>query len=141
MADFERPGEGDFAHDTFDQGGFALAVFAHEGHFFAAADGESGVVEHLVVAVGLAHVVGDDGKVARARSRREAQIKVRSIHFIHLNALNLSELLHAALHLHGLGGLVAEAFDEGFSVGNLLLLIGVSAHLLLDSFGMQLHVL
>ena len=50
-------------------------------------------------------------------------------------------MLDATLHLHGLGGLVAEALNEIFDVGNLFLLIFVGSQLLLTTLGTQLHKL
>ncbi len=64
---------------------------------------------------------------------------MRGIHLVHLNSFYFSQLLHAALHLHGLGGLVAEALDELLGVGYLFLLVLIGAHLLLDALAPQLH--
>ena len=44
------------------------------------------------------------------------------------------------MHLVGLGGLVAEPFDEGLCFGNLLLLVLVGPQLLLAPFGTQVDV-
>ena len=49
-----------------------------------------------------------------------------------LNSLKAFELLDSALHLHGFGGLVAEAFDELFGVVDEFLLVVVGASLLLE---------
>ena len=43
----------------------------------------------------------------------------------HLDALDLVQLLDAALHLLGLGGLIAEAIDEGFQLLDALALVAV----------------
>ena len=42
-----------------------------------------------------------------------------------LDAVDLLQFLDAALHLLGLGGLVAEAVDEGFQLLDLVLLVAV----------------
>ena len=138
MAQLEVALKGYFAHDTLDEGGLAFAVLADKGHLFAALDGEVHVVEHAVVAVVLAHVLADDGIVARARAGRELQAQAGGVDLVNLDGHNLFQLLDAALHLYGLGGLVAEALNEVLDVGNFLLLVLVGADLLLAAFGAQL---
>ena len=139
VAHLEAAGEGYLAHDAFHERRLTLAVLAHEGHLLAAADGERATVEHPVLAVGLAHVLQYQREIAGARCRREAQAQMRRVHLVHLYALYLGQLFHAALHLHGLGGLVAEALNELLRVGYLLLLVLISAHLLLDAFLPKRH--
>ena len=56
---------GHFTQDALHQRRFALAVPAYEGHLLAAADGHVHVAEHRVRAVCLAHILADDGEVAR----------------------------------------------------------------------------
>ena len=51
MADFQRARKWNFAHNAFYQGGFAFTVFAYECHFFTSANGECGIVKHLVAAI------------------------------------------------------------------------------------------
>ncbi len=96
------------------------------------------MVEDLVVSVGLADIVGYHGIVARTWGGREAEVEPRVVDLVDLYALDFGELFHAALDLHGLGGLVAETLYERLSVGNLLLLVEVCAHLLFDTFLAQL---
>ncbi len=91
-----------------------------------------------MVAICLPYPVGYYRVVARAWGRRESQVKTRGVDLIDLYALDFGELFHAALDLHGLGGLVAETLYERLSVGNLLLLVEVCAHLLFDTFLAQL---
>ena len=98
------------------------------------------MVEHLMAAVGLTDLVGNYGIVAGTRSRRKAQVEMRCVNLVNLDAVDFGKLFHAALHLHGLGGLVAEALDESLGVGNLFLLVGVSAHLLFNAFLAQLDI-
>ena len=86
-----------------------------------------------MVTVCFAELVDDEGIVAGAGCGREFEREARVVDLVDLDALDFGQLLHAALHLHGLGGLVAEALDELLGVGNLLLLVLVGAHLLLDS--------
>ncbi len=87
VSDLERAGEWDLAHDTLDKGRFALAVLAHESHFLAALYSECGMVEYLMVAVGFANIVGYDGIVARAGCRRKAEVEVRCVDLVDLDAL------------------------------------------------------
>ncbi len=131
---------GDLSHDALDERRLALAVASHEGHFLAALDGQFDVVEDDVV-VSLAHIVADDGIVARAGSRRELEVQVRVVDLLDFDGHDFLELLDAALHLHGLGGLVAEALDKGYGVLNELLLVVVGAALLLDAFGVEDDIL
>ena len=57
-----------------------------------------------------------------------------------LDALDLVELLDAALHLLGLGGLVAEAVDEGFELLDALALVAVGGLDLGAALGFLLEV-
>ena len=134
MPDFEAAGVRDFVHYAFHEGRFTLAVFAHKSHFLTAFYCKRSVVKHLMVAIAFPYIVGDDREIARTRCRREFQVEVRGVHFVHFDALYLGKLLHAALHLHGLGGLVAETFDEFFGIFDLLLLVLECAHLLFEAF-------
>ena len=149
MADFdvvaylERPRERNLVENTFDERRLALAVLADKGHFLAALDGERpGAVEDLMVAVCLADVVGDYRMVKAERGRRRGSLRLRCgcVGLVDLYALYFGELLHAALNLHGLGGLISEPFDKLLGVGNLFLLVGIGAHLLLDAFLAQLDI-
>ncbi len=92
-----------------------------------------------MAAIGLPHVFQDERKIARSRCRRKTQAEPRRVHLVHLYALYLGKLFHAALHLHGLGGFVAETFYELLRIGYLLLLVLPCAHLLLDAFLTQHH--
>jgi hypothetical protein len=56
------------------------------------------------------------------------------------DALDLVEFLDAALHLLGLGGLVAEAVDEGFELLDALALVAVSGLDLGAALGFLLEV-
>ncbi len=93
-----------------------------------------------MVAICLPYPVGYYRVVARAWGRRESQVKTRGVDLIDLYALDFGELLHAALHLHGLCGLVAEAFDEFLGVLYLFLLILIGTALLLDALLMKHHI-
>ena len=57
----------------------------------------------------------------------------RTVNVLHLDTVNLRELLDTALYLYGLGRLVAEALDEVFGRLDLLLLILVGTALLLEA--------
>ena len=64
MTNLECAVEGYLVHDTLDEGGLAFAVLTHKGYLLATLDGEVDVMEHVVLAIGLAHLVADDGVVA-----------------------------------------------------------------------------
>ena len=140
MPCLERAGEGYLAHDALHERGLALAVLAHEGHLLAAPYAQVHVREHRVLAVGLAHAVAHHGPVAAARARGELKAHGRVVHLVNLYGHDLLQLLYAALHLHGLRRLVAEALYEVLYVGYLLLLVLVCAELLLAALGAQAHV-
>ncbi len=95
------------------------------------------MVEYLMFAVCFAYFFGYDGKIARTGSRRKAQTQMRIVDFIDLYALDFCQLLHAALHLYGFGGFVAEALNELLGVCNLFLLVAIGAHLLFDALASQ----
>ena len=141
VAELEVALEGNFTHDALDEGRLAFAVLAHEGHFLAALDGKIDLGEDAVGAVVLAHVFADEGIVAGTRAGRELQVETGVVHLVDLDGDYLFELLDAALHLYGLGGLVAETLNEVLDVGDFLLLVFVGSELLLAALGAETHEL
>ena len=137
VADGELPVEGNLAHDALDERRLALAVAPYEGHFLAPFEGEVDVGEDDVVAVGLAHVLADDGVAAAPLCGLELQAQLAAVLLVHLDRDDFLQPFDAALHLHGLGGLVAEALDELARLGNLALLVLVGTQLLLTPFAAQ----
>ena len=135
----ERALKGYFAQDALHQRTLALAVAAHEGHLLAAPDGQVDVVEDGAVVV-LAHLVADHGEVAAPLRTGELQAQGAGVHLVHLDGDDLLQLPHLLLHLHGLGGLVAEALDEGLRLLYLAALVFVGAQLLFAAFGAQREV-
>ena len=125
---------GNFAHDTLYQRRLTFAVLAHEGHLLATVDGEVDVVENYVVAIGFRHILANDRIVATTAGADKLQAQGGVVFLVHLDAFDFLQLLDATLHLHGLGSLVAETLDEGFSVLDLLLLVLVGTELLLAAF-------
>ena len=65
----------------------------------------------------------------------------RIVNLVDFDGHYLGQLLDAALHLHGLGGLVTEALYELFHVGNLLLLVLVRPELLFPALCAQFDIL
>ena len=63
-----------------------------------------------------------------------------AIHILDLDALDLGQLLDAALYLIALRGLVAEALDEALGILDLLLLVLVGSALLFQALLTQLEV-
>ncbi len=110
------------AGEQLDQRRFARAVDAHQRHAVAALDGEAHVAEDLLRAVALCQPLRLNHHAARGRRLRKLEVDDR-LFFGNLDALDLFELLDARLHLLGLGGLGAEAIDEGFEVLDLVALI------------------
>ena len=98
------------------------------------------MIEDGVLTIVLAHLLADDGIVAAAQTGRELQVHRRTIHLIDLDGYDLLQLFDLLLHLHGLRGLIAEAFDECLHVGHLLLLVLVGTDLLLTAFCPQRHI-
>ena len=133
--------ERNLAHDALHERRLSLAVFAYECHFLATLYGEVNILEHGMLAVVLAHVLADDGVVARAKARREPQMHRCIVHFVHLDRHNLLQLLYAALHLNSLRRFVSEALYKVLYISYFLLLVLVSAQLLFVAFGTQFYVL
>ena len=105
------PLEGQHAGEDLEQRGLARAVLAHEGDALAALHRELHPGIDDVVAVGLVHA--RQRRHAPARARRLGELEVDPARGAgQLDALDLGQHLHAALHLPGLGRLVAEALDE-----------------------------
>ena len=125
VAEAHGSGGGRFsAGEQLDERGFAGAVDADESHAVAALDGEAAVAEDVLGAVALREALGFHHHAAGGRRLRELEVDDR-LFFRNLDALDLFELLDAPLHLLGLGGLVAEAVDEGFKMLDLVALVAV----------------
>ena len=117
VPDLEHAVEGNLAHDALHERRLSLAVSPDESHLLASPDGQVDASEDAMVAVRLAHLVADDGEVAAAHRASELETKGAVIDLIDLNRHDLLELPYLLLHLNGLRGLVAEAFDEGTGIG------------------------
>ena len=89
----------------------------------------------------LGQVITYHGIVTAALAAGELETQSAVIHFIHLDRHDAFQLLDAALHLYSLGGLIAEALDEGLDVSYLLLLILIGTQLLLPALGPQVDIL
>ncbi len=74
--------------------------------------------------VALGKVFGLDNHAAGRRRLRKLEVDDR-LFFWNLDALDLFQFFDARLHLLGLGGLRAEAIDEGFKMLDLVALIVV----------------
>ena len=128
----------DVADDDLGHGGLTLAVLAHEGDLLARSEEEVDAGEDLQVAVGLAQLVGLDDDLAAMRRGGEAEMDALGADLVDLHGLHLVEHLDAALHLLGLGGLVAETLDESLDLRHLALLGGKLSHLRSAAF-LHLH--
>jgi hypothetical protein len=74
--------------------------------------------------VALAQPFSLNNHAARRRRLRKLEVDDR-LFFGNLDALDLLQFLDARLHLLGLGGLGAEAVDEGFEMLDLIALVAV----------------
>ena len=129
----------ELAHDTLDESGFTFSVLADECHFLASSDGESDVMEDIVVSEIFSQVFDDERKIATSRCRRKTEVEAARVLQIHLETFEFLQLLDAALYLDGFGGFISEALDEILGVLNHLLLVLVGADLLLMTFLAELH--
>ena len=125
---------GDFSHDTFYQSGFTFTVLTYERHFLTTVYGQVYIVEDDMVAIGFPNILTDDGVTSATAAASKLQAQCRVVFFVYFNAFYLFQLLDAALHLHGFRGFIAEAFDEGFGIFYLFLLILISTKLLFATF-------
>ena len=125
VAELERAAGWAFAAgEHADQRGFACAVHADERDAVAAVDGEVDALEHLLGTVVLREIADLDYGTAGGGRLREGEVNDR-LFLRQLDALDLVEFLDAALHLLRLGGLIAEAVDEGLKVLDVLALVAV----------------
>jgi hypothetical protein len=93
--------------------------------------------KHDVIAVALGHVLELGHDAAARLGLREAEVD-GLLFGRNLDPLDLLQFLDAALHLLGLGGLVAEAVDEGFELLDAVLLVGVGGLQLRAPLGLLL---
>ena len=112
------------AGEHTDQRGFAGAIDADQRDAIAAVDGEVDAFEHLLGAVILREIAHLHHRAARWRRLRKGEVD-DGLFLRQLDALDLVELLDAALDLLCLGGLIAEAIDEGFQMLDVLALVAI----------------
>ena len=75
-----------------------------------AAGQEVDIVEHLVVAIGLAKMRSLKHNLAAVRRRRKLEMNALGRHLVNLHLLHLFKHFETRLHLLRLGGLVTETF-------------------------------
>ena len=114
--------EGQHAGQHLEQRGLAGAVVADQRHPLAALHREVDAAIDHVVAVGLVDAGQRGHATARAWGLREREVHLPA-HPGQLDALDLGQHLHPALHLAGLGGLIAKALDEALDLGDALGLV------------------
>src|SRR5579864_5380025 len=114
----------------FDERGLPRAVYADQGNAVSAFDHEIDVAKDFLFGaavfawVRFGHIfeLGHDAAAGLGLGKR----KVDGLFFRrNLDALDLFQFLDAALHLLGLGGLVAEAVDEDFQLLDAVTLVAV----------------
>ena len=127
------------AGQNLDQRRFAGAVHAHQRDAVAALDDEIHIREHAVIAVALGDLLELGHDAAAGLGLRETEVD-GLLFGRNLDALDPLQFLDAALHLLGLGGLVAEAVDEGFQLLDAVLLVVVGGAELRAPLGLLLLV-
>ena len=140
MTDGELTLEGYLAHDALDERTLAFTVLAYEGHLLATMDGERSILEYEVVTITLGGVFTDDGIVAAALCGAELEAQGAAVLLVDDYRYHLLELLDTALHLYGLGGLVAETLNKVGDIGNLLLLVLIGTELLFATLATEHYV-
>ena len=123
----------DFPHDALDEGGLTRTVLPDKGDFLSTLNSHIDIGEDRMLAVTLGEAIDDYGVSTRGHCRQEGEMHRRTVNILYLDAVDLGELLDAALHLYGLRRLVAEAFDEVLCSLDLLLLVLVGSALLPES--------
>ena len=134
MTDLQLARIGNLTHDTFHKGRLSFAVLAYECHLLSSLDGQRHMVEDGMRTIVLAHLVADDGIVARTQTRREFQMHRGVVDLVNLDGHDLLQLLNFLLHLHGLSRLITEALNEVLHLCHFLLLVFVGSDLLLATF-------
>src|ERR1019366_2896004 len=117
-------GHGLGAGENPDHGGLTGAIDADQGEAVAALDDQVAIGKDDVIAVGLGDLLELGHDAAARLGLREAEMD-GLLAGRNLDPLDFLQFLNAALHLFGLGGLGAEAVDEGFQLLHAVLLIGV----------------
>ena len=134
MSHLQLTCEGNLSHDTFHEGGFALTVLTHKGHFLTSFNSQCHMIENGMGAIVLTHLVADDRIVSASETGRELQMHRRVIHLVDLDGNNLLQLFDLLLHLNSLRSLIPEALDKRFHVCHFLLLVLVGSQLLFTTF-------
>ena len=111
----------DLAHRHLEEGRLADPVRPDDGDALAPHDGERDVLEHPVLAVALAHARHLEHLPAAGPALLEAELRIAPRALGERLDLDPVDRLELALRLAGLGGLGAEALDEGLVLGDLRL--------------------
>ncbi len=141
VTDLERSDIWNLIHDTLDERRLAFAVLAYKRHLFATFDGKGYIREYSMRPIILAQFIADNRIIATAKTGRKLEVHRLVVDLIDLDGHDFLQLLDATLHLNRLGWLVPETLDKVLDVGDLFLLVFVSAQLLFASFGSQHHIL
>ena len=123
-----------------DQRGFPGAVYSHQRNAVAALDHEIDVAKYFLLAIGLRHPDELGHDPARGLGLREGEVN-RLLFLRQFDALDLLQFLDPALHLLGLGGLVAEAVDEDFQLLDALALVAIGGFELLQPLRLRVQIL
>src|SRR6202012_5124575 len=110
------------AGEYANQRGFACAVHTNQRDAIAAVDGEIHSLQDLLGPVVFREIAHLDDASAGCRRLREGEVNHR-LFLRQLDALDLIQLLDAALDLLGLRRLIAKAVDEGLQMLDVLALV------------------
>ena len=109
--------------DHLEQGRLAGAVGTHQRDLVPPVDIQIQILVDLLLAEGLAQALDAHHQITRALGLAEIELDGLLLLGQH-DALDLLQLADSVLHLLCLGGLIAEALDEGLHVRDFRLLLG-----------------
>ena len=129
------------AANNFRQRGLTLAIASHKGNLLPSRNQQVDVFEDDLVAIRLAHMIQFQRHLARMRRRGKLEVDGRAVDVVNDDFIHLFEQLHTALHLFGLGRLVAEPLDERLYILDFALLVLVGRALHVDTLLTQADIL
>ncbi len=113
---------------------------SHQRDPVAAFDDEADAAEDFLGAVALRRVAEFGHHPAAGLGLRKREVDGLLILRRHFDFLHPLQFLDAALRLFGLGGLIAEAVDEGLQLAHAVLLVLVGGFQLRAALGLQLEI-
>ncbi len=127
-------------HQHPDQRRFSRAILSHQRNLVAALDGEAHLPQHFLVPIALACLLHGSHRAAGLGRLRKPEVHHR-LFVRNLDPFDPLQFLDPALHLLGLGRLVAKALDKRLQVLNLLPLVAIRRRQLRPSLFACLQIL